>query len=309
MMNTKASWPRFPTNLRSARPRAAGFTMIELVVSMVIASVVVGMVSIFIRSPVMGYIDSVRRAELTDTADYSLRRIAREVRLALPNSLRVTDSGGVTYIEFIVTSGGGRYCSTFDGIACTNELSFNSANPSTTFDVVGMPAANVPIARGDFIVVNNWGQDVVAHHSNAPADAYASCGGAAGCNIAAVAGVAGNTVTLSANRFAAQSPPMPSNSSRFHVVPSGVRAVTYACPAARGVMRRYMNYGFNAAQVTPPVGGSSSIIANNARCVVSYDNNVGNQRTGMLTIALTLFDDAGEESVILLREIHLDNSP
>jgi MSHA biogenesis protein MshO len=171
-----------------------------------------------------------------------------------------------------------------------------------------MTALNTPVAAGDFVVVNNWGQDVVAHNSSAPADAYADCSVAPGCNIASVAGVSGSTVTLASNVFAAQVPPMPSNSSRFHVVPGGVRAVTYACPSVRGVMRRHMNYGFNAAQATPPVGGSSSIVANNASCVVTYDN-VGSQRTGMLTIAMTLFDDAGVESVTLLREIHLDNTP
>jgi hypothetical protein len=35
----------------------------------------------------------VRRAELTDQADVALRRITRDIRLALPNSLRVTTTG------------------------------------------------------------------------------------------------------------------------------------------------------------------------------------------------------------------------
>ncbi len=291
------------------RRHAAGFTLIELILTMVILSIIASMGAVFIGSPVLGYVDSVRRAELTDAADYSLRRFAREVRQALPNSLRVTTTGGVTYIEFIMTSGGGRYCSLLDGFACGTELSFADTTLKT-FDVVGVTAASVPSVAGDYIVVYNQGQDA-AHNSYAPADAYADCSAAEGCNIAqvAVGGVAGNTVTLQTNVFAAQTTKQPSPSSRFHVVPGGVRAVTYACPSARGVMRRYANYGFSVAQATPPTGGSSSIMVNNASCVVTYENNVGHQRNGMLTVALRVFDATGDESVTLLREIHLDNSP
>lgn len=310
-MTLTSPMPNFPNR------RLAGFTLIEMIVAIVLLGIISVMVAVFIRNPVMGYIDSVNRAELTDTADYTLRRIAREVRLALPNSLRVTDSGGVTYIEFILTRGGGRYRDILDGVG--NPLNFQDNTSCVTtpancqFDVVGVPsAADVPIAADDYIVVYNYGQDV-AHNSYAPMDAYASCVTATGCNIAQVASVSGVTVTLkpvaTRNVFSAQSPPSPSPSSRFQVVPGDVRAVTYACPSARGVMRRHANYGINSAQVTPPVGGTSAIMANNASCVVTYENNVANQRTGVLTIALTLFDSTGEESVTLLREIHLDNSP
>lgn len=286
-----------------ALPRVSrGFTLLEMIIAIVILGIIGSMVAMFIRAPILGYVDSVRRAELTDTADYSLRRIAREVRLALPNSLRVTETGGVTYVEFIVTSGGGRYCDWLAG-TCANELSFTDG-AKTSFDVVSMAAADVPIGVDDYIVVYNLGRDA-AGNSYAPADAYA------GGNIARVTGVAGNTVTLASNEFAKQEPPLPSPSSRFHVVPAGVRAVTYACPDVRGPLLRYANYGFNAAQATPPAGGSAVRMVNNASCVVTYANDIGSQRNGMLTIALTLFDETGDEleSVTLLREIHLDNSP
>ena len=65
-----------------------GFTLLEAVVVIVITGIVSAMVAVFIRAPVEGYIDSVARAELTDAADTALRRLTREVRTALPNSLR-----------------------------------------------------------------------------------------------------------------------------------------------------------------------------------------------------------------------------
>lgn len=303
----------------SAQPshHLAGFTLIEMIVAIVLLGIISVMVATFIRSPVLGYVDTVRRAELTDTADYSLRRIAREARLALPNSMRVTTAGGVNYIEFILTRGGGRYRDVLDGAG--NSLNFFDATACATtptncqFDVMGVASASdVPIAVGDYIVANNWGQDV-AHNSFAPMDAYAPCAAAPGCNIAQVSAVAGLTVTLTPvngkNVFASQTPPSPSGSNRFQVVPGGVRAVTYACPSARGVLTRQANYGFNFTQGTPPSGGTSTVMANNASCVITYENNVANQRTGILTIALTLFDSSGEESVTLLRQIPTDNSP
>ncbi len=310
---------------RTQRRHAGGFTLIEALMVMVIMGILAAMGATLIRGPVLGYIESTRRAELSDVADYSLRRIAREVRLALPNSLRVTTVGGVTYVEFIVTSGGGRYRDVLEGTG--NPLNFsstalcNGGTPTPAncqFDIVGMTAAQTPVAAGDFIVVYNLGQDS-AKNSYAPADAYAPCGTTPpGCNIAAVAAVATaagvSTITLApdaggVNVFAHQTPPLPSPSNRFHVVPGGTRAVTYACPSVRGVMQRFANYGFNAAQATPPVGGASTIIANDASCVVTYENNIANQRNGLLTIALTLSDAEGDASVTLLREIHLDNSP
>ncbi len=284
-----------------------GFTLIEMIVSIVLLGIISAVVAVFIRNPVMGYVDTVKRAELTDNADYVLRRIAREVHLALPGSLRVSDSGGVTYIEFIPTQGGGRYCSEVDNVdntVCPNPLSYTDSSKKT-FDIVGMNAADVPITANDYIVVYNYGRDSVGN-SFAPMDAYASCAAATGCNIAQVASVSGKSVTLASNVFALQSPPSPSPSSRFHVVPRNLKAITYACPSARGFMYRYANYGINAAQPTPPAG-TPIVMANQSRCDVSY--NIVDQRTGVLSIALTLFDSDGVESITLLREIHLDNTP
>lgn len=281
----------------------AGFTLIEMIMVITITGIVAAMVAVFIRSPIQGYVDSVRRAELTDQADVALRRIARDVRLALPNSLRVMTAGGIVYLEFIMTSSGGRYRDPTDGSTAGDFLSFTDTTDKT-FDVPGvMPA----IAAGDFIVVYNLGPGYQ------PGDAYrrgqAECDAtpvAPGCNIAAVTGVAGNVVTLDANPFAAQTPPLSSPNARFQVVPGGVRAVTYACPtAAAGNLMRHWNYGFNAAQAAP-AGGSSAPLAANAICTVEYAANATG-RNGLLYINLAL--SSGGETVALFNQIHVDNTP
>src|SRR5205814_7956125 len=66
-----------------------GFTLLEAVLVIAMTGIVAAMVAVFIRAPVNAYVDQARRAELSDAADTALRRMAREVQRALPNSVRV----------------------------------------------------------------------------------------------------------------------------------------------------------------------------------------------------------------------------
>ncbi len=313
--------------------RAAGFTLLEAIVAIVITGILSAMVAKFIAGPVTGYVDSARRAELTDTADLVLRRLSREVRQALPNSLRVSTASGVVYIEFIATSGGGAYRSEQDG-STGNPLNFSdsvttcTATPSKCqFDVLGKMPANPAITAGDYIVVYNLGQDANGN-SYAPADAY-PCGAATApvnCNMARVSATPAtadnSTVTLVSgtgdkNVFASQTPPLPSPSNRFHVVPGSVKAVAFSCPASTsslGYFYRYANYGFfstAAAASTAALAGAPAdriTLANYTKCSVTY-TAAASQRNGLLSVTLTMSNALNAESITLMREIHLDNSP
>jgi MSHA biogenesis protein MshO len=88
------------------RPHQLGFTLVEAVVSIAVVGVLFAIVALFLRSPVQGYLDTTRRAELSDIADVAVRRLVRDLRLALPNSVRVDASG--RYLEFLQVTGGGR---------------------------------------------------------------------------------------------------------------------------------------------------------------------------------------------------------
>ncbi len=286
--------------MMTSRPhRSAGFTLIEIVMVIVIIGIISGMVAVFVVKPVQGYIDAVHRAELTDSADVALRRLTRDVRLALPNSLRVMTSGGNHYIEFIMTTNGGRYRDTTDGSTAGNFLSWTSAN--LTFDVLGPMPSSPALAVNDYIVVYNLGTGY------APADAYAAADPCTNCNRAKVSGISANVVTLSTNPFAGQSPPLPSPNARFQIVPGGTKAVTYVCPTTTaGNLSRYANYGFNAAQALP--SGTPSTLAANATCTVDY-TPTATGRNGLLYIELKLTDSTSGESVTLFQQIHVDNAP
>lgn len=265
-----------------------GFTLVEAIIVIVITGVIAAVVAVFIRAPVDSYFDSVARAELTDAADTALRRISRDLRLALPNSIRVNGN----FIELLLTSDGGRYLDESDNpTAGSNILDFASA-ANRTFDIVGfaMPA----IQPGTSIVVYNLGI--------APANAY--CSGTAGCNNRAVVeSVAGGTVTLVANPFPGGALRSPSN--RFQVVTT---PVTYGCNG--GVLTRFWGYPITETQVAPPTGAGvqSAVLARGATCNFAYTNQA-NVRSGLVGVGITLTGAGNAGAVALFQQVHVDNTP
>jgi len=263
-----------------------GFTLVEMIVVIAITGILAAVVAVFIRRPVESYVDAARRAELTDIADTALRRITRDVRTALPNSIRVTTAGNVTYLEYLQTSGGGRYRAETDSTGAGDILDFIAAD--TAFDVIGtMPA----IAAGNSIVVYNLSP------TGSSANAYS------GDNRAAYSSNTATTITLAAaTLFPYQSP-----GKRFQVVD---HAVTYACdplPGGAGVLRRYWNYGIVDPQPTSP-GGSNALLASNITgCSFNYTTSGPTARTGIL--ALNLQITGGGETVWLFQQAHISNVP
>ena len=82
-----------------------GFTLIELILVIVLIGILSVVATVFILPPFQAAADIERRATLVDAADLAVNRITREVRNALPNSLRVS----ANQIEFISTVTSGRY--------------------------------------------------------------------------------------------------------------------------------------------------------------------------------------------------------
>lgn len=291
------------------RHTTRGFTLVEMVMVIVITGIIASVVAVFLRTPVEQYMDVARRAEMTDIADTALRRISRDLRLALPNSVRV--AGGCNgndpcFIEFLPTGsascaagaaciGGGRYRAGASG----NELAFDAAD--TSFEVLGpMPQ----MIAGDRIVVYNLG--IVG------ADAYA------GDNSARVNAVpAGAIANIDAFRF-----PLSSPGNRFHVIST---PVTYACdPLPNGVggtLRRYWGYPIQTLQtnadsiaeldalVTPATAGrGSALLATNvSSCRFSNSNLAVAQRSALVTMDLRIAE--GGETVTLYNAAHVSNQP
>src|SRR5882757_4601532 len=93
--------------MRTAISAARGFTLVELVITIAVGSVVVAFMAMFIVTPMTIYTSQTRRAALVDAADSTLRFIGRDLRAALPNSVRVNASGNA--LELLATADGARY--------------------------------------------------------------------------------------------------------------------------------------------------------------------------------------------------------
>ncbi|NMM37559.1 MAG: type II secretion system protein [Glaciimonas sp.] len=272
----------YPDAMRAAMTqRQRGFTLIEAIMVITITGILAGVVAIFIRTPVQSYFDVERRAEMTDTVDTALRRIGRDVRLALPNSVRVTKVGTVSYLEFLQTSDGGRYRADGPG----DILDFTATD--TTFDVLGPPVAMVAGAQ-NLLVVYNLGIP--------GADAYQ------GDNTSPITAIdaATHIVTINAKQF-----PLSSPGNRFQIISS---PVTYACDPGTGNLTRFWNYPIQGAQPTAFAGTPQALLATNvAGCTFTYDQLVINQRTSVVSIWLQL--SQGSENVNLYHEVHVSNVP
>ena len=285
---------RFPRRLAQA-----GFTLVEAIVAIVIIGILAGIVTVFIRVPVQGYVDSVARAELSDVADGALRRMSRDLRLALPNSIRVHADG--KSIEMLLTKAGGRYLAAEDGDLVNPHLNF--LDPAArTFTVVGpMPTGKQQIVAGDAIVVYNLGPGFPE------ADAYN------GSNLAlySAAGSNGNLVALATNPFAAQTQPMQSPGARFQVV-SG--PVTYYCNGAAGgagTLLRQWGYPISAVQNSPASGNPrNALLANRVvKCSFSY-LSAASRRSALVVLTITLHvPGSNDPDLTLLHQVHVDNTP
>ena len=274
------------------RLAAAGFSLIELIVVIAVVGILSGIVAVFIRNPLEGYMAASRRAELTDTADGALVRIARDLRTALPNSVRVTQVGTAYYLEYLPVQDGGRYRAEQTGSATGDILDFTLSS-DTGFDVLG-PA--VTAASNQYLVVYNLGLD-------ASTDAWQ------GGNRRAVAST--GTVTNLAFTASGSALPFDSPSHRFYLVST---PVSYVCvPAAGsvpGTLRRYSGYGAPAsAQPTSFGSGTNALLANRVKdCSMVYQPGAS-QRLGQLTLWLQLENSEGDnaEQVSLYREIVVNN--
>jgi MSHA biogenesis protein MshO len=267
--------------------RQAGFTLVEMVVVITIVAILAAAATQLIRNPAQSFIDSENRANLTDRADTALRRMARDIRNALPNSVRTATNGGDSFIEFVPVKAAGRYRAEVGSSISDNPLDFSLT--ADTFDVLG---SNVTIGSGDKLVIYNLGI--------AGSDVYES----PSTNIRPLQ----TTGTLSTLSFSGGTFPLASPSSRFYVVST---PVSYACDMTNGVLLQYSGYAIQPVQPSSiatlnGLASARKLAANLSLCQINYTSGVL-QRSGVVTIYLGFTQDAA--NVKLMHQVNVVNSP
>jgi MSHA biogenesis protein MshO len=283
-----------------------GFTLIELIVVMVVMGVLAGVLMVFFSPTLSNYFDTARRAALSDVADGAMRRITREVRVSVPNSIR---TWGNQWVEFVPTSSGGRYRTAAD-------INWDSTHPGdlskpmepgqsyTVFDTSTVAVAG----ENDWVVVGNQEtNDVYQGVNRQQVDSVA----------AHAAGVPGQSrVTLKGDLTI----PAGYDGARFMIVPGGQQAVSYVCQGGvgvdaagngKGTLERHQGYGFQMPTGTdkPVLSANPAILASHvSACTFHYDPNPGaTQESGYLEVDLTITE--ANESVRLRFGVHVDNLP
>lgn len=284
-----------------------GATLIELVTVLALLAIISVAAAVMLSGPIRGYQDTRARAELSDVADLALRRMGREIRLALPNSLRVATSGGTSYLELLVTRTGGRYRASTDASSAGDILDFSASDGS--FDTVGplSAVAGQAIQANDELVVYNLFSDSSVTSSNAyGADNTSVISGTGASDIG------GDGIKIN---FAPMQIPLSSPGGRFQVV-SG--PLSFVCaPGAldasgngTGTLDRVSGYTKTLSPQPGPGGfPGSPVVARLANfvsaCDLRYDTNAQNIGVVGIRLELTRRNDA----VVLYYEVHVINVP
>ena len=296
------------TNPRHAHQ---GFTLIELVLVIVVTSVMAATLVVFFKPAIDAYLVSRARADLTDQADTALRRMVRDVRLAVPNSVRTP---GSQCFEVVPTRTGGRFRNAPDtvnnlptdcsvpGATCAAPLDTSQA--TTVFDVL-TPLSVTP-AVGDWVVVGNQNPDdlyggatrsAISAAVTTPATAYGK-----------------HRITVASKQF-----PLGYDGGRFTVVPGATPAVFYICSGAdgtldasghgKGTLYRLMRDFSAPYPGSCPATNSADVLATRVRsCNFVYDPNQGaTQQSGFVWMQLELARSG--ETAHMAIGAHIANGP
>lgn len=281
--------------------RWAGVTLVELIVVIALLGILAAGTTAFLRYIVGGYVDTARRDQLASTARIGIERMSRELRNALPNSVRVSGDGRC--VEFMPRASSGIYQD--------RQVSYGGGVDSRPLPIDGHTAATASVFDAfDLAFTPQPGTEyrVVVYPLDA-AEAYAAPKGGTGTLLP----YQGASTAANASRIdlgADYAVPRHSPQRRFHIA---AEPVSFC--ADGGELRRYSGYGFNAVQPIPGAFGTDGRLM--AEYIRLSDNSAPVEvftiapqtlsRNAIVKIDLRVED--GGEWVRLDHEVQLRNVP
>ena len=254
-----------------------GFTLMELIMVIVIAGVLGTMTVSFITKPMEGYMDLQRRAQLVDSAEMSMRMMARDIRRALPNSLDASSGE----LRMINTATGGRYRAQPD--PTDSDKQPLQLPGGYRFHVVGPLTDFVPIPASQWVVIYN------ITHEGSEYNAYQP-----GHNAVKLDEFTSDHITTQSPFDITQGSP----SQRFYIVDE---VISYCC--AGGTLYRST---YPLGNSSPACTSGAPVAAHVYLCEFDYASSTAT-RAGLVSIELGL--EKNNEAISLMHQVHVDNVP
>jgi MSHA biogenesis protein MshO len=279
--------------MRRRARTSLGFSLVELIIVIAILGILSASVGIFIANPVRAYFETIDRATLTAAGNTAVRRIMRELQAAVPNSARITASGGSTFLEYVPIVDAGRYrAAASNNFPTQNDPLVVTDATDSSFQVLG-PAVNVP--SGSQLVVLNLG--------------YGNANLYTGTNIRTVTSIGSTVQTITFTPTTVW--PGDSPGYRFYIVNG---AVTYACTpnaSGTGTLTRYSGYAIQATQpsstsTSPLSTATSSLVLDD---VTSCTFTPGPVSADLNAVQIALQLTRSGETVSLYSQVHAPNNP
>jgi MSHA biogenesis protein MshO len=262
----------------------SGFTLMELVIVIVVLAIMGISLSRLTTNTVFGYIDAKDRIRNSQSSQWIIERISRELREALPQSVRVGVSGNYHCVEFMSIESASSYLN-LPASGVINQFS------AVGYDLVGTNppyVAIMPINTANLYLTSG----VLARISSIivdPSDA----------NQALINLASGTT-------FTSRSP-----QKRFYLLRS---PTSFCLDDGTGQLFRYADYGVVANQLVPPLAGI--LVAENfSSNGIVFDFRPGSlNRSGLLQISLRKQNrnrslSGNAESFEIFFEVHIRNVP
>jgi MSHA biogenesis protein MshO len=286
---------------------AAGFTLIELIVVIVISAIVAVFMVLFLETPIDSYFAQTRRSDLVDSAHRISDAVTVDARTALPNSMRVNAAG--TALELLATEGVARYYGRGDkdGLQANEELTIGAA--VTMFGTLDSFAAQALPYQAPYLSIGNLGTAAYTAYNSAtqvmtPASTVVTVGSNPSMTPPPPFVAGENQVTLSAAMtFKAAGAPATQPLVHNAYVVSG--PVSYVCKAnaanpTAGTLMRYSGYAITRAQAVPPAGTGALIAHDVSACTISIVPAPAGYAYGQIAILRVTLASNGEALQVFL---------
>lgn len=273
-----------------------GFTLIEMITVIVLLGIIAGILTPFIAKAMQAYTHSKARSSLVARGHLALERMAREVRVAVPNSLSVLNAG--TGIEFMRTKAGGRYVERFDNFATNfSKINCRFRKNANLFNLYAA-STGLSVSAGDVLVIGNTSPTELRTGNTATI--------LSGVNAVAAAGPCNDGVTVNGQVLNFASHPFTVESPGRHF---SIADQTIEIGLTGDSLRWFSSQGLGDYNASKDWDGGDPALVDGVSAI-SFTYAPGNpQSTGVLRVNLQLMDVTTSQTIRLYREIQVRNTP